>query len=58
MSIQYCGCPALTQAGRFQDERYGSGMRVHNPCKPKADEPRVHCVLCGQERAGPKREQS
>lgn len=30
----------------FQDERYGRGMRVHNPCKQE-NSTAFRCTVCG-----------
>jgi hypothetical protein len=37
-----------TPAARYQTERYGRGVRVHNVARSKPDGPRIAgCVVCG-----------
>lgn len=40
--IRNCTC-----VHKFQDERYGPGKRVHNPCKGGDY---VRCTVCGSEK--------
>lgn len=48
--ILYCGCTHClggTAGAKFQDSRYGVGMRVHNavPVTNKSDE-KWRCTIC------------
>lgn len=38
---------------KWQDEQYGAGMRVHNPC---ANE-KMRCTVCGETKSAPKRKE-
>lgn len=47
--IRKCDCK-----NQYQDEQYGQGMRVQNPCKPNATGPKqVRCTSCGKEQLIP-----
>ena len=39
----------------FQDEKYGKGMRVHNPCGKSASvgQQNYRCTVCANVRSGP-----
>jgi hypothetical protein len=40
-----------SKGAKFQDERYGKGLRVHNACAKSGAGPRNYrCTVCGQER--------
>lgn len=41
--IKKCNCES-----KFQDERYGKGMRVHNECASK--DGKYRCTVCGKEK--------
>lgn len=41
---------AQSPAAKYQTDKYGLGMRVHNPCRPKEKEPVARCTVCGAER--------
>jgi hypothetical protein len=40
--ISKCGCDH-----KYQDEKYGPGMRVHNKCVKKGTSTPWRCTVCG-----------
>ena len=44
MVIKRCDCES-----KYQDERYGKGLRVHNLCGAK-NKDKARCTVCGRER--------
>lgn len=53
--IRPCDCKADSHgnpaAAKYQDEKYGSGMRVHNsrgPGRDKKSSDRWRCTVCGK----------
>lgn len=46
--IASCSC-----SNKFQDNRYGKGLRVHNPCKLTGDIEGLRCSVCGKEKPIP-----
>lgn len=44
--IKPCSCKPDTPGAKYQDERYGAGMRVHNAC----GDGKWRCTCCGATR--------
>lgn len=42
MILAPCNC-----SNEFQDQRYGKGIRGHNPCKGPGDTDAMRCMVCG-----------
>lgn len=60
MAIRACSVcgnskPKPATPAAYQEEKYGPGMRVHNPCKPlNAQNKAWHCTICGLRTETPK----
>jgi len=49
--IKYCGCKSKDgKASRYQDAKYGEGMRVHNEMAATDGKRRCRCTICGKEK--------
>ena len=43
--VKRCGCPANGEAAKYQDKKYGEGMRVLNLDQKKTE---AVCTVCGK----------
>lgn len=44
-----CSCPVNGPAAKFQEQEYGKGNRLHNPCGSKGAK-KARCTVCGKEK--------
>jgi len=51
--VKKCNCDR-GRGARYQDERYGIGMGVHNavPSKTHSEKPDYVCTVCGARKTG------
>lgn len=46
--IKQCSCGDYrAKAATFQNDKYGYGMRVKNPCKKEGHQSGFRCTVCG-----------